>query len=170
MTVTPASRHLTASMVVFDGPHVLLVRHNATGKWLFPGGHVDDGETPAEAALREVQEETRLAAVIHGLPGSWMKLPGMRWHPSPWMTAEAPAPAKAARPGKPAEPAHRHIDMLFIGTADSSLRLATPADEVSGARWVPLASLDLLNTRPEVPAVAREAYAVLVFGPKVKEQ
>lgn len=33
----------------------------AYGKWEFPGGHVDDGETPLDGALREFSEETGLA-------------------------------------------------------------------------------------------------------------
>lgn len=32
----------------------------AYGKWEFPGGHVDDGETPLDGALREFSEETGL--------------------------------------------------------------------------------------------------------------
>lgn len=52
--ITQATRHLTASMAVIDPDttEVLLVHHNATGKWVFPGGHIDPDETPGEAALR----------------------------------------------------------------------------------------------------------------------
>ncbi|MBI3566410.1 MAG: NUDIX domain-containing protein, partial [Elusimicrobia bacterium] len=32
------------------------------GLWLPPGGHIDEGETPDQAALREVKEETGLEA------------------------------------------------------------------------------------------------------------
>lgn len=166
--VTSASRHLTASMVVFDGPQVLLVHHNATGKWVFPGGHVDEGETPAEAALREVREETGLIAVIR--PQILVDIPGQRWHPSPWVTAEIAAPAKPQRPGKPAEPAHTHIDLLFIGTADSNLPVSVPLDEASGARWVPLGELKLTNVREEVPAVAQQAFGLLVPGQTVQTE
>lgn len=41
----------------------LIVRHNA-GHWDFPKGHVEEGETEEETALREVLEETGLTAVI----------------------------------------------------------------------------------------------------------
>ena len=36
----------------------LLVQHNEHKGWGFPKGHLDSGETPEEAALREVEEET----------------------------------------------------------------------------------------------------------------
>lgn len=38
---------------------ILLVRHTRRG-WDLPGGHVDDGETPEEAFVREMGEETGL--------------------------------------------------------------------------------------------------------------
>lgn len=156
--VTAATRHLTASMVVIDPDTaaVLLFHHHATGKWLFPGGHVDPDESPAEAALREVFEETGIRATITGPPR--VDLPGMTWQPSPWLTAAIPAPAKPARPGKPAEPAHTHIDLLFIGTADRDATLTARLDEVAAARWVPIDSLDGIDVRAEVPAAARNAY------------
>lgn len=168
MTVTATSRHLTASMVVFDGPQVLLVHHKATGLWMFPGGHVDPDETPGEAALREVREETGLDAVIQAQAP--LELPGQRWHPSPWLTAEIPAPAKPDRPGKPAEPAHTHIDLLFVGTADSTLPMTVPADEASGARWVRLQELGAVDVREEVPMVARQAYGLLTSGPTAQRR
>jgi 8-oxo-dGTP diphosphatase len=39
---------------------VLLVHRPRYDDWSFPKGKIDDGETPAEAALREVLEETGL--------------------------------------------------------------------------------------------------------------
>jgi 8-oxo-dGTP diphosphatase len=43
---------------------VLLIDHVKSGYWLFPGGHVTPGETLAEAAVREVREETGIEAEI----------------------------------------------------------------------------------------------------------
>lgn len=51
--------------VVLRGTEVLLVRRANppdAGKWGFPGGRMDWGETLAEATLRELREETGLTA------------------------------------------------------------------------------------------------------------
>lgn len=41
-------------------PHVAAVRPQGkkAGTWVLPKGNIDEGETPAETALREVREET----------------------------------------------------------------------------------------------------------------
>ena len=54
-------REFSAGGVVLKEGRVLLVRaRNLKGDlvWTFPKGHVEPGETPREAALREVEEET----------------------------------------------------------------------------------------------------------------
>jgi 8-oxo-dGTP pyrophosphatase MutT (NUDIX family) len=37
---------------------VVLHRHRVLGIWVQPGGHIDSGETPWDAAVRETAEET----------------------------------------------------------------------------------------------------------------
>jgi 8-oxo-dGTP pyrophosphatase MutT (NUDIX family) len=54
--------HVTASAIVVSSAGVLLHRHKRLGMWVQPGGHVDPGETVAQAACREVAEETGLVA------------------------------------------------------------------------------------------------------------
>ncbi|SEG90118.1 ADP-ribose pyrophosphatase YjhB, NUDIX family [Actinacidiphila yanglinensis] len=52
-------------MVVFDDRgRVLLNRRTDTGRWALISGIPDPGEQPAEAAVREIHEETGVSAVV----------------------------------------------------------------------------------------------------------
>lgn len=57
------SVHVTVSAIVVSdaGDKVVLHLHKRLNMWLQPGGHIDAGETPADAALRESMEETGLS-------------------------------------------------------------------------------------------------------------
>ena len=52
--------HVTASAFVVSSRGVILLRHRLLGIWVQPGGHVDAGEAPEQAAVRETLEETGL--------------------------------------------------------------------------------------------------------------
>jgi mutator protein MutT len=53
-----ASSKPTASIVVSNPQgQILLLKRSDNGKWNFPGGHVEEGESHQEAAIRECQEE-----------------------------------------------------------------------------------------------------------------
>jgi 8-oxo-dGTP pyrophosphatase MutT (NUDIX family) len=58
----------TAAGVVLDADgRVLLGRRADTGNWGLPGGIIDPGEEPADAAVREIYEETGVIAVPESL-------------------------------------------------------------------------------------------------------
>ena len=67
--------HVTASAIVVNdaGTKVALHLHKRLGMWLQPGGHIDVGESPVDAALREAHEET-------GLPARHQREGGVLFH------------------------------------------------------------------------------------------
>jgi 8-oxo-dGTP pyrophosphatase MutT (NUDIX family) len=62
---------VAAYAVIFDGSKVLLAHWNEHGRsgWTLPGGGLEPGEDPADAAVREVQEETGYDAELDELIG-----------------------------------------------------------------------------------------------------
>ena len=58
---------------VRDGDRVLLVRERSDGRWTLPGGWADVGETPSEAVVREVEEESGFVVRATRLLAVWDK-------------------------------------------------------------------------------------------------
>src|SRR5690606_41575192 len=64
-TLIPAS-----NLLVTDARGALLLqRRRDTGQWALPGGAQDIGETAAECAVRECEEETGVRAEVTGFLG-----------------------------------------------------------------------------------------------------
>lgn len=72
--------HVTGSAVVVGPQGVVLHLHKRLGLWLQPGGHLEPGEAPWEAALREAIEETGLE-LAH--PDGGPRLVHVDVHPGP---------------------------------------------------------------------------------------
>ncbi|MRX74350.1 NUDIX domain-containing protein [Bacillus lacus] len=58
-----------AVIILNEAKQVLLQKRSDVGKWGIPSGHIEIGETVAEAAIREVKEETNLDIEIKKLIG-----------------------------------------------------------------------------------------------------
>jgi 8-oxo-dGTP diphosphatase len=142
------TRHFTASAVVLnDADEVLLIHHNKIGLWLYPGGHVDPNETPAEAAIREVAEETGIQAQVLGEIG--FTHPAVQGHVPPWTVIEMDV--TDTKDGQ-----HRHIDFVYVCRASSG-KLIAQREEVNDARWVPVSEIAQLPTPAELPELAAAA-------------
>ena len=59
--------HGTVYTVAFVGEEFLMVRNTKRNGWEMPGGHIENGEGPEEAAKREYLEESGYSVDIIGI-------------------------------------------------------------------------------------------------------
>ncbi|HEX2571641.1 MAG TPA: NUDIX domain-containing protein [Polyangia bacterium] len=117
---------------------VLLIRHRRLGLWLPPGGELLPGETPLEAAARELREETGLEGrfpVVSDIDGTPPGLLGYEEHP-------------AGSKGQ-------HLNFVFVADVDTDA--VEPNDEFEEWRWVD--GFDDLEGPPNVEQFGRLALA-----------
>jgi 8-oxo-dGTP pyrophosphatase MutT (NUDIX family) len=74
VAAVPGAREKTSAggVVVRTGAHpeICLIRPTGRNVWGLPKGGIESGETPAQAAVREVAEETGIDAVVDDRLGS----------------------------------------------------------------------------------------------------
>lgn len=101
-----------------EPPRVLLIRRKKdpfAGSWAFPGGFVDENETLAEAARRELREETGLAA------------------------PDLEQLYTAGDPGR--DPRGWTVSVAFLARVDRKKMKPKAADDASETKWFPLDDL-----------------------------
>jgi len=96
MSGTSGRREWTVAVFIVHQGRILLLRHRKLNRWLPPGGHIEPGEIPDEAAAREVWEETGLKIGIepNGLPPHLARPRGVQL--------------------EEISPGHQHIDLVYL--------------------------------------------------------
>ncbi len=79
---------LGVSVVIIKDESVLLILRGDFPVWGLPGGAVESGESIAEAAIREVHEETGLDIRLIRLVGIYFRPQGLEGHHQALFTAE----------------------------------------------------------------------------------
>jgi 8-oxo-dGTP diphosphatase len=117
---------------------VLLRRHDKYDIWLGVGGHVEEDEDPAEAAVREVQEETGLELILPPPP-----FPGDAQH------RQITLPRYLDR--HRINDTHEHVAFVYFGETTTDVVVPGEGEEDVACRWLTLEQvldpkLDLLDS------------------------
>jgi len=99
---------------------VLLIRRSDNDNWALPGGAIDLGESLAQAAVREVREESGIDCEIIGLVGIYTDPKHVILYTS---NGEA------------------RQEFSIVLTATATRGEPTPSSESSDVRWTPVADL-----------------------------
>ncbi len=130
--------------VVWQGK-VLLHRHRKLGMWLPPGGHIEPGELPDEAAAREVLEETGLRVKLVGEKREDVEDPVQLYRP---------AGVQLEHIG----PGHEHIDLIYFAKPLGETKIR---DEFAGEKvgWYGPGDWDAMEVNAEVRGWCERALA-----------
>jgi 8-oxo-dGTP pyrophosphatase MutT (NUDIX family) len=136
VTLPPSRDWAVATFVVWRD-QVMLHRHAKLNLWLPCGGHVEPGELPDEAAVREVWEESGVRVRLLG---------------NPPVAATGPRPLVPPRGVQLSqiEPGHEHIDLIYFAVPERSYDGALAGEPTLG--WYAVDALDDLPLTEEIRA------------------
>ncbi|MFB6282251.1 MAG: NUDIX hydrolase [Haloferacaceae archaeon] len=148
------TRHVTATVYLVEGGATALHEHDRLGIRLPPGGHLDRGELPHEAALREAREETGLEPDLL-LDQREVASPTARSIPRPRHLLLEDINVCDGAVG------HQHVDHVYYATVDER-RIDPAPGEQGPAAWDWYAPDDLraAGVDPDVRDLGLEAIEV----------
>lgn len=140
-------KHFVATGYVVREGKTLLLLHKKLKMWLPPGGHIDAGELPEEACLREIYEETGLKAEILS--------PKRGPHPQDGRVWYLHVPNHVQLEDIPGDHA-QHVDLIyFCHVPEGEVTLAER--EHDGMRWHSIEDLEGGHVSEEVRLTGAEA-------------
>ena len=132
----------TAEVFVVHDGRVLLRMHDKLGRWLSVGGHVELGEDPNEAAVREVREEVGLDVRLHD------DLRPFRVAGADYRELIPPKFMNRHRISS----THEHVTLVYFATTDTGdVAPAHDGDRSDDWRWFTREELDLPEYDVPVP-------------------
>lgn len=146
---------LTVTVYIVKENKVLMIKHQKYGKWTAPGGHMEEGETPLEAARREVMEEAGLEIEFQSDENVWVTEIDATSVPRPYSVMLFNLPAMKG------EPAHDHFDFIYLAKPVKQIR--PPDDEV---RWFTSDEIAALKPNEEIFPDTQIVVAKLFNTPK----
>ena len=129
-------RHFCASAYIInpENKKLLLVKHKKYNKWLQPGGHIEENETPEEAAVREVYEETGVKSTLIGehfpREDDLIRPLGVQYNRK--------------------ENGDRMIDMVYVGKPNNPEEPLKISDESNDIGWFSRHDLEEMSVFPDV--------------------
>lgn len=119
-TSTESTVHAAATAFIYHEERLAFIFHPFFGKWLPPGGHVEENETPQTAAIREALEETGLAIELINPTCFSFNYTNAKTIVSPLYCA------LEAIPEGPKGAAHEHLDYVFLARVKGCTKLISP--------------------------------------------
>ncbi|WP_103865885.1 NUDIX hydrolase [Aquimarina sp. I32.4] len=152
-------KQFTSSVIVFDNlehdPKVLLIHHNKFNKWMIPGGHVEQPfESPSEAGIREVLEETGIEISLFSFIHEPLEAEDAKCVIPPEYLHEQIIPQRKF------QPTHIHMDSLYLGLKEGG-ELKVNTSEAKEAKWVTLENIESLNLFDGTYKLIKKAYTNL---------
>ena len=135
---------LTVEVFVVHEGKVLLRMHDKYNMWLSVGGHVELHEDPAQAAVREVQEEVGLTVTLHDTSD-------FSYTDERYKTLIPPI----AMNRHAINDTHEHVSLVYFAKATSAE--LTPEKPTDISQWCDEQMLSGMDLRPDIRHYALRA-------------